>query len=91
MGMAEDNPQPLTEHRRLVQRVVSGRIPAAREFDDCRKVLASSCDEQAAFSALFTLLRGAAADPFFSIDDTQQVVSVLKAMARGELSAGDLL
>jgi hypothetical protein len=89
--MTEDNRQPLTEQRRLVQRIVSGRIPSARELDDCRQVLNSGCDEQAAFAALFTLLRGAAADPFFSIDDTRQVVSILKAMARGELTAGDLL
>jgi hypothetical protein len=91
MGMTEDHRQPLAEQRRLVQRIVSGRIPSGRELDVCREVLASGCDEEASFAALFTLLRGALADPFFSIDDTQMVVPILKAMARGELTAGDLL
>jgi hypothetical protein len=91
MGMTEDHRQPLTEQRRLVQRIVSGRIPSAREFDACRKLLTSGCDEEATFAALFTLLQGALADPFLPIDDTRMVVPILKGMARGELTAGDLL
>jgi len=91
MGMTEDHRQPLTEQRRLVQRILSGGIPSGRELDACRKVLASGCDEKAAFAALFTLLQGALADPLFSIDDSLRVVPILKAMARGELTAGHLL
>jgi hypothetical protein len=91
MGMTDENQQPLTEQRRLVQRIVSGRIPSGRELELCREVLASWCGEQEAFSAQLTQHQGALADPFFPIDDTQLVVPILKAMARGELTAGDLL
>jgi hypothetical protein len=89
--MNDDNRHSLPEQRRLVQRVLAGNIPAGREIDECRLVLAHQCDEAVAFQALFTLLRGALSDPFFNIDDTQLVVPILKAMARGELKAGDLL
>lgn len=89
--MADPQQQPLTEQRRLVQRVLTGRIPSGRELDVCREILTSDCEEPVAFQALFTLLRGALADPLFNIDDTQLVVPLLKAMARGELTAKDLL
>ena len=49
------------------------------------------CDQEVAFSALFTLLRGALADPFFGIDETQQVVPILKALARGDIVAKELV
>jgi hypothetical protein len=91
MGMAKSQEQPLIEQRRLVQRILSGRIPSGRELDVCREILTSECEEPVAFQALFTLLRGALADPLFNIDDTQLVVPLLKALARGDLTAGDLL
>lgn len=91
MGMIEPHRQPLIEQRRLVQRILTGRIPSGRELDVCREILKSECDEPVAFQALFTLLRGALADPLFNIDDTQLVVPLVKALARGELTAGDLL
>jgi hypothetical protein len=37
------------------------------------------------------LLEGALADPFFGIDETQQVVPVLKALARGHIGVRELL
>jgi len=89
--MNDDNRHSLSEQRRLVQRILADSIPAGREIDECRQVLAHHCDETEAFQALFTLLRGALADPFFNIDDTQLVVPILKALARGDLKAGDLL
>ncbi len=90
-SMNDDTRHSLREQRRLVQRMLTDSIPAGREIDECRQVLAHRCDEAVAFQALFTLLRGALADPFFNIDDTQLVVPILKALARGELKAGDLL
>jgi hypothetical protein len=57
----------------------------------CREILKTECEEEVAFQALFTLLRGALADPLFNIDDTQLVVPLLKALVRGEVTAGDLL
>ena len=78
-------------HRRLVQRVLTGDIPQGAEFDACRAVLGSECDDQIAFHALSTLLEGALADPEYGIDDTQQLVPLLKALARGDVTARDLL
>jgi hypothetical protein len=75
----------------LVQRVVDGDIPCGRDFDACRAVLRSDCDEASAFHALCTLLEGALADPSFGIDATQELVPLLKALARDEVKARDLL
>ena len=91
MAMNDDNRQSILDQRRLVQRILSGNIPSGKELDACRDILKSQCDEESAFAALFTLLQGALADPFYDIDDTQMVVPILKALARGELTAGDLL
>ena len=89
--MADHDPLSFEEKRRLVQRIVTGRIPSGEEFDACRKVLAANCDEPARFKALFTLLEGALADPFFLIQETEKVVPVLKGLARGEIEAKELL
>lgn len=89
--MNEHAALPVDEQRRLVQRIIAGGIPADREFEACRDALRSACDEETAFEALFTLLQGALADPFFGIEDSVRVVPILKAMARGELRALELL
>jgi len=78
-------------HRRIVQRVLTGDIPRGAEFDACRAVLRSGCDDQTAFHALSALLEGALADPDYDIDDTQELVPLLKKLARGDVAAGDLL
>jgi hypothetical protein len=78
-------------HRRLVQRVLTGDIPRGVEFDACRAVLGSECDDQTVFHALSVLLEGALADPEYDIDDTQQLVPLLKALARGNVAARALL
>ena len=77
--------------RRLVQRVLSGDIPRGGKFDVCREVLSSDCDDQTAFQALSFILDGALADSSYGIDDTQELVPLLKALARGDLAAKDLL
>ena len=82
----------LREMRRcLVQRVLTGDIPRGEEFDACRAVLTSECNDQTAFQALSSLLEGALADPEYCIDDTQELVPLLKELARGDLVAKDLL
>ncbi len=81
-----------SEMRRcLVQRVLTGDIPRGAEFDACRAVLSEDADDQTAFQALSSLLEGALADPEYGIDDTQELVPLLKALARGEVTARDLL
>ena len=89
--MTEDARIPVDEQRRLVQRIVAGNIPSGRELEICRGILRTNCDEQTAFPALFTLLQGALADPFFDIADSVRVVPILKALAKGELTARELL
>lgn len=89
--MTEDLPNAIDEHRRLVQRILAGGIPEGKDFDACRAVLQSDCNDDAAFAALFRLLEGALADPFFGIDDTQRVVPILKALSRGEISVRELV
>ncbi len=89
--MTENLRNAIDEHRRLVQRILAGGIPNGKDFDACRAVLRTDCDDEVAFSALFTLLEGALADPFFGIDETQQVVPVLKALARGHIGVRELL
>ena len=77
--------------RCLVQRVLTGDIPQGAEFDACRAVLSEGADDQTTFQALSSLLEGALADPEYSIDDTQELVPLLKALARGKVTAKDLL
>jgi len=78
-------------YRRLVQRVFVGDIPSGRDFDACRAVLKTDCDDPTAFHALCILLEGALADSTFGIDATQDLVPLLKALAHGEVMAKDLL
>ena len=89
--MIDDPKNAINEHRRLVQRILAGGIPEGKDFDACRAVLRTDCDDEAAFSALFTLLQGALADPFFGINETQEVVPILKALSRGEIGARELM
>jgi hypothetical protein len=90
-AMSEETPQTVQKYRRLVQRILEGGIPEGKDFDACRAVLRLGTDDQEAFIALFTLLQGALSDPFFGIDETQQVVPILKALSRKEIGVGELL
>lgn len=89
--MTENLRNAIDEHRRLVQRILAGGIPKGKELDACRAVLRTDCDDDEAFAALFTLLQGALADPFFGIQETQKVVPILKALARGEVGVRELV
>jgi hypothetical protein len=90
-AMTEDLQNVIQDHRRLVQRILSGGIPEGKDFDACRAILSSDCSDEEAFAALFGLLQGALADPFFGIEETQQVVPILKALARGDIRVRELL
>lgn len=89
--MTENLQNTAAKHRPLVQRILAGGIPTGKDFDACRAVLKSDCSDEDAFTALFTLLQGALADPFFGIDETQQVVPILKALARGNIAVEELV
>ena len=90
--MTEESPDPIDRYRHLVQRILAGGIPVGRDFDACRAFLKSGdADDEAVFKAVFTLLEGALADPFYGIAETRDVVQILKAMARGNITPGQLL
>jgi len=90
--LSSDRPSPAHErYRRLVERVVTGHIPQGPDFDACRAVLCASPSGEEAFTAMAMLLEGALADPAFDIGDTQQLVPLLKELARGTVRAEDLL
>ena len=55
-AMTEDLHNSIDEHRRLVQRILAGGIPQGKDFDACRSLLDSDCNEDEAFAALFTLV-----------------------------------
>ena len=90
-AMTEDLRNAIQDHRRLVQRILSGGIPVGKDFDACRAILGASCTDEEAFAALFTLLQGALADPFFGIDETQRVVPILRGLSRGDIRVRELL
>jgi len=89
--MTEDLRNAIQYHRRLVQRILAGGIPEGKDFDACRAALSAGCDDEEAFEALFYLLQGALADPFFGIDETQRLVPILKALSRGEIGVRELV
>ena len=89
--MTEDLRNAIQDHRRLVQRILSGGIPEGKDFDACRAILGTDCTDEDAFAALFNLLQGALADPFFGIEETQQVVPILKGLSRGDIRVRELL
>jgi hypothetical protein len=90
-AMTEDLRNAIQDHRRLVQRILAGGIPEGKDFDACRAVLSADCNDEEAFEALFYLLQGALADPFFGIDETQRLVPILKALSRGEIGVRELV
>ena len=89
--MTENLRNATDEHRRLVQRILAGGIPKGKEFDACREVLQTDCDEDEAFAALCLLLQGAVADPFFDLRETRQVVMILKGLSRDEVGIKELV
>ena len=77
--------------RRIVSERIEGPSPAGDEFDACRAVLRSEIQADLVFHALCVLLEGALADAGLSIDDTQELVPLLKALANGGVSAEELI
>ncbi len=77
--------------KELVRRLLDGPQPSGVDFDACRAVLRADPSSDMAFQALCMLLEGALADASLPIDDTQEVVPLLKNLARGTVGPGDLL
>jgi hypothetical protein len=80
----------LLRERDLVRRLLEGTLPAGRDFDACRAVMADDPEPDTAFHALTMLLEGALADPRLAIDDTQVLVPLIKGLARGRIRPQDL-
>jgi len=85
-----DEPR-LAAWKSMIRRLLDGPLPAGTDFDACRAVLLSDQSSDLAFQALCMLLEGALADANLPIDDTQEVVPLLKNLARGTISPGDVL
>ena len=88
--MSMDEPR-LAAWKDLVQRLLEGPVPVGTDFDACRAVLQDDRSPEMAFEALCMLLEGALADATLPIEDTQEVVPLLKNLARGTVQPGDLL
>ncbi len=78
-------------YRALVHRLLEGPIPEGETFEACRAVLRAGPSTAEAFPALCMLLEGALGDAGLPIDDTQLVVPLLKALARGTLQPEEVL
>ncbi len=81
----------LERYRVLVRRILQGGPPQGQPFDSCRAVIRAEPDSRSAFPALCMLLEGALADPTLSIAETQLLVPLIKDLARGLVSPGDLV
>lgn len=89
--VAGDDRSEIERYRRLVTRVIDGDIPSGEDFDACRAMLRAEPSSEAAFTALCVLLEGALASPTLDIDATQDLVPLLKELARGSVLVEELL
>jgi len=84
----------LEAYRDLVTRILDGTAPPDDELNMCRATVRAAvavADRQTAMQALCMLLEGALADPSLSIDDTQVLVPLLKALARGRVEPAQIV
>lgn len=84
-------PLELPPARQLVAKVLDGEVPAGIEFDAWRQLVRAEPATEIALIALTSLLEGALADATFGIGDTQQLVPLLKALGRRQLTVPELL
>jgi hypothetical protein len=87
-------PHDLTRFRDLVGRILASERPGGAELDTCRAAFNAAInagENEVAYQALCMLLEGALADPALSIDDTQILVPLLRALARGTVEPGELI
>lgn len=82
---------PPEAFKALVKGVLEGPVPVGVEFDAARTILSEDPSHPSSFNALCVLLEGALADPTFPVEETQALVPLLKALARGTLGVRDLL
>lgn len=80
-----------TGGREIADRLRQGSVPRGEEFDAARRLLALSPAGPEAIHALRLLLEGAIADAMTAIEDTQAIMSMLKAWDRGDLRVDELL
>ncbi len=89
--MAPTHESTLKRYRDLVHHIRTSSSPSGEQFDACRAVLATNTHPETTLQALTMLLEGALADATLSIDATQDLVPLLKLLARGEISPEELL
>lgn len=91
--MVRDRPAgpELADARRLVAGFLDGTVPSGVEFDAWRRLVREDPAAEIARIALTNVLEGALADPTLPIDDAQRLVPLLKSLARGDVTVGELL
>ncbi|MBZ5588453.1 MAG: hypothetical protein LAO05_07810 [Acidobacteriia bacterium] len=77
--------------RGVLTRLRRGPAPRGEEYDLCREVLAAAPATMHGRQAARRLLEGAMADAGISIADAQDVMGLLKAVARGDVDLEHLL
>lgn len=78
-------------YRDLVARIRAAETPSGEQLDACRAVLEAGSEPHTQHQALTMLLEGALADATLSIEATQELVPLLKSLARGEVTPEELL
>ncbi|MFH1177306.1 MAG: hypothetical protein V1750_07855 [Acidobacteriota bacterium] len=83
--------EELRRARAMVSRLRRGPAPRGARFELCREVIAAAPDSPESLQAARLLIEGAMADATTSIADAQEVMQVLKALDRDEVTLPDLL
>lgn len=78
-------PADLQRFRDLAWRLVTGASPGGEPFAACRGLLAAGARGSEAAVALRVLLEGAMADATTPIADAQTIMTLLKAVDRGQV------
>ncbi len=77
--------------RELMCRLRGGPFPRGEQFDLCRRLLAAAPATAEATQAARLLLEGAMADAATDIADAQEVMRLLRAIDRDEVTLAQLL
>jgi hypothetical protein len=84
-------PHEIERWRVVLERLQRGPVPRGEQFELCREVLAAAPETPDGREAARLLLEGAMADVATSIADAQEVMSLLRALSRGEFDLAQLL
>jgi hypothetical protein len=81
----------LARWRRLIERLVASPFPRGDQFDLCRRVLALAQVGETGATAARQLLEGSMTDAGTPIDTAQEVMALLRALDRCDVSLEAIL